>query len=338
MSDEQEYVIVFGVDGDPALVEKERDWVQVDDLHGNEENWVEDIESDTDTNEKTNGTKNVTQLINDLEDYQETLEAMDPITQIYQKIINGINQMRLYNQSIHDAIVLATDQVQDKRIDWLEEGPEVTTTDILLEFALVFFLDSGLATLLLKTCIKKTFKFAADEKRIRAIRRLGKLQSKTDAELLKGTKKLYRMDEEYKSVQKQINKSNNKVLAQRIELDKFYDKKGSAIWNRNKKANDMALARAEAKLKKYTDETKGWLDQKAKLNKEIEEFVGALKTNQREIEKKQLLKWFLSGKEKSSKSPKRIAEMARGAAKAIYTTSADEKEISLQVSNECNQN
>src|SRR5262245_36053720 len=44
-------------------------------------------------------------------------------------------------QTMLDAAVLAAEQVQDKRLELLEEGPEVTAVDIFIEFAIVFALD-----------------------------------------------------------------------------------------------------------------------------------------------------------------------------------------------------
>jgi hypothetical protein len=50
-------------------------------------------------------------------------------------------------ESVHvitDAAILAAEQVQDKRLEVLEKGPEVSGFDIFLEFALTFVLESNL--------------------------------------------------------------------------------------------------------------------------------------------------------------------------------------------------
>jgi hypothetical protein len=68
-----------------------------------------------------------------------------------------INLLLTLHRNIHDGLVLATEQVQDKRIEWLEIGPEVSASEVLIEFALTFFLGSPL----LGRALKSAFRFAA---------------------------------------------------------------------------------------------------------------------------------------------------------------------------------
>lgn len=47
-------------------------------------------------------------------------------------------------QAIVDGALLAAQQVQDKRLDLLEEGPEVSTSDVLFDALVIFAFESGL--------------------------------------------------------------------------------------------------------------------------------------------------------------------------------------------------
>lgn len=54
-------------------------------------------------------------------------------------------------QAIMDGAILAAEQVQDKRLELLEQGPEVTGFDIFMDFALTFILESPLAGKILRS-------------------------------------------------------------------------------------------------------------------------------------------------------------------------------------------
>src|SRR4051794_15685008 len=51
---------------------------------------------------------------------------------------------------ITDAAVLAAEQVQDVRLDLLEQGPKVTTSDLIFDALLTFALESPIAGLAAK--------------------------------------------------------------------------------------------------------------------------------------------------------------------------------------------
>jgi hypothetical protein len=82
----------------------------------------------------------------------------DPLALRVARIHEEIQKLLRLHREVYDGIELATEQVQDKRIDFLEAGPQVTVADILIEFALVFFLESPLAGALLR----RAFRFAGD--------------------------------------------------------------------------------------------------------------------------------------------------------------------------------
>jgi hypothetical protein len=58
-------------------------------------------------------------------------------------------------QAVMDGAILAAEQVQNKRLEILELGPEVTGFDILLDFALTFALESPLAGKILRSLTMK---------------------------------------------------------------------------------------------------------------------------------------------------------------------------------------
>jgi hypothetical protein len=58
-------------------------------------------------------------------------------------------------QTIMDSATLAAEQVQDKRLEVLEQGPEVTALDIFWDFALTFILESPLPGKLLRGITQK---------------------------------------------------------------------------------------------------------------------------------------------------------------------------------------
>lgn len=64
-------------------------------------------------------------------------------------------QTEAYFDMIADAAILASNQVQDKRLDMLEAGPEVTGTDILLEVLLSVLLSSNVAGIVIGAVTKK---------------------------------------------------------------------------------------------------------------------------------------------------------------------------------------
>ena len=94
----------------------------------------------------------------ELADIGELARTMtsDPIPLVVAEIHEEIQKLLRLQRDICDGIELATDQVQDKRIEFLEAGPEVTLADIFIEVALVFFLESPL----LGAAIRRAYRFA----------------------------------------------------------------------------------------------------------------------------------------------------------------------------------
>ena len=84
--------------------------------------------------------------------------VFDPLALRVARIHEEIQQLLRLHREVYDGIELATEQVQDKRIDFLEAGPQVTVADIFIEFALVFLLESQLAGAILR----RVFRFAGD--------------------------------------------------------------------------------------------------------------------------------------------------------------------------------
>lgn len=82
----------------------------------------------------------------------------DPIPFVVAEIRAQIEQLLAVHRELCDGIELATDQVQDKRIEFLEAGPEVTVADLFLEIALVFFLESRF----LKVALRNAYRFIGD--------------------------------------------------------------------------------------------------------------------------------------------------------------------------------
>ncbi|HXG95494.1 MAG TPA: hypothetical protein VNJ06_00120 [Gemmatimonadales bacterium] len=58
-------------------------------------------------------------------------------------------------QTIMDGAILAAEQVQDKRLELLEQGPEVSGFDVFIDFALTFILESPLAGKIFQTITTK---------------------------------------------------------------------------------------------------------------------------------------------------------------------------------------
>lgn len=124
----------------------------------------------------------------------------DPIPLIIAQIDEEIHQLLRVHRDIYDGIELATDQVQDKRIEFLEEGPEVSAAEIFIEVGLVFFLESPLAAAVMKQILNSAFRFvggnvarlASRAEKLKALRpavarlskvkdQLGKLDQKIEA-------------------------------------------------------------------------------------------------------------------------------------------------------------
>lgn len=58
-------------------------------------------------------------------------------------------------QLIVDSVILAAEQVQDKRIDLLEQPPEVTGSQLLIDFGITFLLESPIAGIILQNIVRK---------------------------------------------------------------------------------------------------------------------------------------------------------------------------------------
>jgi len=82
----------------------------------------------------------------------------NPTSKIVAEIHTEIRGILRLHQEIYDGIELATDQIQDKRIDFLEAGPEVVVEDLFVEFALEFFHAKVLTVVL-----KPAFRFIGKE-------------------------------------------------------------------------------------------------------------------------------------------------------------------------------
>ena len=85
--------------------------------------------------------------------------VFDPLALRVARIHEEIQQLLRLHREVYDGIELATEQVQDKRIDFLEAGPQVTVADIFIVFVLfVPPLESQLAGAILR----RVFRFAGD--------------------------------------------------------------------------------------------------------------------------------------------------------------------------------
>lgn len=108
-----------------------------------------------------------TGLASDLQREMHVEEAIE-----FAKHASAIQLERI--QALTDGAVLAAEQVQDKRIEVLERGPEVSGTSLLMEFAITLILESPLAakalqkltTVVLRPIIKR--RIAIAELRIRS--------------------------------------------------------------------------------------------------------------------------------------------------------------------------
>jgi hypothetical protein len=102
----------------------------------------------------------------------------DPIPLVVAQIHEEIQQLLRMHRDICDGIELATDQVQDKQIEFLEEGPEASIAQVFVEFAFAFFLASPL----LGKIITGGFRFAGNTtKAVLLADRTKKLNRLTDA-------------------------------------------------------------------------------------------------------------------------------------------------------------
>lgn len=102
-------------------------------------------------------------LLGELRETGQSARALadHPIPVLVAEIHEEIQQILRLHRDICDGVELATDQVQDKRIDFLEAGPEATIGDVFMEVALVFFLESPLVGLAVKKALKEGYRFAA---------------------------------------------------------------------------------------------------------------------------------------------------------------------------------
>ncbi len=85
-----------------------------------------------------------------MSDKPSTLEREELI--FYLKYATQIKLQRL--QDILDAVVLAAEQVQDKRIELLEDGPETNTSNLIVDLFICFILESSLAGQLVRLATK----------------------------------------------------------------------------------------------------------------------------------------------------------------------------------------
>lgn len=138
---------VLGVEDDPI----DDDWARVSTP---DDDWYRDVSLVRPTSEQ----EELVERPGDTERQLTIPSFADPISVQAAGIHREIHQLLRLHRDIHDGIELAADQVQDKRIDFAEAGPEVTTADVFLEFALVFFLETPLAGM----AFKRAFRFAAD--------------------------------------------------------------------------------------------------------------------------------------------------------------------------------
>jgi hypothetical protein len=97
----------------------------------------------------------------------------DPITILVAQIHEEIEQILRIHRDIYDGIELATEQVQDKRIEFLEAGPEVTLLDIFVEVAFTLFLASPL----LGNILRSGFRFIGAKAVASRVARLEKLKA-----------------------------------------------------------------------------------------------------------------------------------------------------------------
>lgn len=118
--------------------------------------------------------------------WREELSAVgDPLDVAVAQIHEEIQQLLLVHRNIYDGFVLAADQVQDKRIEWIEDGPKVEAAAVFIDFVLVFFLGSPL----LKNAFLGAFRFAGNGVISRRSELISKLIS--HQERLRGAKTNY---------------------------------------------------------------------------------------------------------------------------------------------------
>lgn len=93
-------------------------------------------------------------------------------------------------QSVMNAAIFAAEQVQDKRIELLENGPEVNTSDILLDLFICFALESPLAGMAVKKVTNKVFSFFLRQKKLGEMLIPGQKTRNDLANVIRGIKHL----------------------------------------------------------------------------------------------------------------------------------------------------
>jgi hypothetical protein len=85
------------------------------------------------------------------------------LLQLRTDIAELVRTVLVSQSALSDAVTLAADQIQDKRIDWLEEGPEVSFEAFVFELMLGFALESTLAGKLVGRLLSKSFPYARNK-------------------------------------------------------------------------------------------------------------------------------------------------------------------------------
>lgn len=74
----------------------------------------------------------------------------EQLRNLHDDCIRRVDQMVVAARTYHDGVVLAAEQVQDKRIEFLESPKETSWAPIFIEIGLVFLLESPIALILVK--------------------------------------------------------------------------------------------------------------------------------------------------------------------------------------------
>jgi hypothetical protein len=174
-------------------------------------------------------------LLNEIQDITE-----DPTPILVAEIHAEIRRILRLHQEIYDGIELATDQVQDKRIEFLEAGPDVSVAELFTVFAMVFFLESPLVGIVLQ----RAFRFAAASARTKILtnRNLRLKRLRDDAGQIR--QELIEFNKEEKLVRKTL-KNNRTEMKQELEKINNKRRKRQALERQTPKA--IKQAKVEAK-------------------------------------------------------------------------------------------
>ena len=165
----------------------------------------------------------------------------DPITLLVAQIHEEIEQILRVHRDIYDGVQLAIEQVQDKRIEFLEAGPEVTVADFFIEVALGFLLGSPI----LGNILKQGFRFIGVKAVASRAARLGQLEARATQALAQ------------KNAATRVRETLLRQLKASLEQKRAANMNDYMNLSRQEVPIQQALQRAETKLTELTQIIKG---------------------------------------------------------------------------------